>query len=353
MTKNQHFIPQVLLRNFSCDKKRRMINIYLLKFNEIKYAVGLTDQASKRYLYGADQKLEKVFCHFETLFGHVLKKLLNEDINLNDNEEAVLRLFMILQLNRTPIAEKNYHHQINMLFKNTLSHYPKYKKIIDDFSIELTHPYYDLLNLSLRVSFLISDLKVGLIKCCQDSQFIIGEQPIVLLNPYLFEKKWPGAKQGIGQKGTIIVMPISQNYSVILYDSIRYGLSNFKKIIQVNNEDEDILNYCQFLQTSNCIFFKEKTINMNTFQKMNRDSESFRIKNKHELQIFKSQLKEDKYSELLLLHPVDFPIKQNFKFVAIKADAYQDHITTFADIGREYVNEFEAYRKIQERLNSE
>ena len=147
------------------------------------------------------------------------------------------------------------------------------------------------------------------------------------------------------------MMPISQSYCVILYDSIRYSLSDFKRIVQINNDDADILNYCQFLQTSNCIFFNHRAINTGVLQKMNHDSEFFRAKNKDELETFKSQPRKNRYSELLWFHPVDLPIVQNFKFVSIKADAYLDQFTTLTDVSREYVNEFEANRKIHEILN--
>jgi hypothetical protein len=56
-TKRQHYVPRMILRNFSRDGKR----ISLVTGGKRIYNTGLRDQCQEDYFYGADQIMEESF----------------------------------------------------------------------------------------------------------------------------------------------------------------------------------------------------------------------------------------------------------------------------------------------------
>lgn len=57
----QHYVPRMLLRNFSVDHEKKYIHIHLLKDNRFLYSKLIYDQAQKENYYGVDQELESLF----------------------------------------------------------------------------------------------------------------------------------------------------------------------------------------------------------------------------------------------------------------------------------------------------
>ena len=59
--KNQHFVPQLLLRNFSSDsgKSKNSINTYIIKNKKFIENVSIKSQCSKNYFYGKNLIIEK------------------------------------------------------------------------------------------------------------------------------------------------------------------------------------------------------------------------------------------------------------------------------------------------------
>lgn len=59
--KNQHFIPQFYLRNFSYYSNGKEIGIYVPTINFFKNDVAIKHQGSKNFFYGKDEIIEDEF----------------------------------------------------------------------------------------------------------------------------------------------------------------------------------------------------------------------------------------------------------------------------------------------------
>lgn len=123
ITKNQHYIPQFYFREFSASDKgiyRHSIQMP----NEKPVFVSIRDECAEKYLYEKlsedgkllePNKLENVFCQFETDFSNAIKsikrkafKKTNCNISsfLTKDEKYNLLAFISLQLLRYPEIDR-------------------------------------------------------------------------------------------------------------------------------------------------------------------------------------------------------------------------------------------------------
>ena len=337
MTKNQHFVPRFILRNFSLEANKKLINIHLLKNNQFLYSKPLYEQACGHYLYGSDQKLENFFQTLESSASVGIRKLLNKDLSLSKEEKLHIKLFVLYQINRTPSSVETINQALELNIKHLASYKKELKDHLDDFSIELINPYFKLFQVSTEAMFSLMDLRIGLLEVTNSDVFIIGEHPVTKLNPFLCERKWIGSKLGIALKGALIIFPISPTICLVLYDNIVYSFKNFKNIITIDSSDLNKLNKCQYLNTANCIYFNS-LIDRSLLSSMNMDTKDNRESIKTKLDVYENI--NNKHSktrrELVMMGSKELPIEQKFNFIAIKEVALYQVLNNYGDVQRDF-----------------
>lgn len=259
MGKKQHYVPRFLLRNFANDSDGKQIGIYLIKENRVITNGALYSQAYRYNLYGADQIIENQYQEFETKASIAIRKLQSDNKTISEEEYAFLQIFIVFQMNRTPSAFKMANDMFDKQMKEIFKYDSKVNKHFDNFRIEFTQPHIFLFQISCKIAYVLSDLKLGLLENNTSVPFLLGQHPVVVLNPFLVERKWIGSKKGLAAKGAIIFLPISPNMAVLLYDSCRYKLASWKKIAAVSEEDVHILNKCQFFTQKTAFTLIAKT----------------------------------------------------------------------------------------------
>jgi hypothetical protein len=338
----------MLLRNFSVDKDKLLINIHLLKDNRFLYSKILYGQAQEDNLYGSDQKLEQFYWRIETAASLVLAKLNTGNISLLKEEQWHIKFFMLNQLFRTPGFITVQDNSFEKLFKNMASHDEKLKNHLDEFGIGLNEPYKLYSSFSIDLLYIISDLRIGLLETERNElPFLIGQNPVILINPFLQEKNcWIWSTQGLAMKGIMMIMPISPRFSLILYDSLRYTLLNKNPKWIINDSDVEKLNDFQYCNTLECIYFsnhinEEKYIQKNNLYRNCRESD------RSIFEIISSSIDEKtKYkTEVTRMGTKEFPIKQKFDFVGYKAAEYGKPIICYDDAKREHVDDVNLRRK--------
>ncbi|MDT4761848.1 DUF4238 domain-containing protein [Sphaerochaeta sp. PS] len=337
MVIKQHFIPQFLLRNFATDSDSLHLNLFLLKEERIITYAKIRNQAERQYLYGKDQKLESRFSKIEGSVAPLISKLCAEELKLTEEDDSYLKLFIVTQMFRTPTMVSQLNEFANS-FKDLFDLDSKFKDTLDeanlcsnDISISITDPYKFFFLDIKEYFFMIKDLHFVLIQAPRTQEFLMGEHPVILLNPYLFEKKYNGSKQALGQKGTVIIMPISPQKAVVLYDKSRYRIL---KGSQISEDDVNKLNYCQFLKTKDCVYFSN-FMDIEKLREFTIKSATFR----HGKKLLQESLVEKKNSKGIIIEKltrkgtIDLPIIQRFNFIRLLENAFLNEIG--ADISRE------------------
>jgi hypothetical protein len=343
-----HYVPRMLLKNFSVDVDKKYLNMHLLKNDHFKYRIPLYDQAQENNLYGSDQKLEKFYGGLESAASICLDKLNTGNVDLEKEEHWHIKLFIVNQISRTPGFVSSQDDSIEKLLKNMASHDKFLKDHLDDFSVSLNKPYNMYSSFSLDLLFIILDLKLGLLESSnKNAFFVIGKNPVILLNPFLKEKNnWKWSTKGLAQKGISIIMPISPRFSLILYDSLRYTLINKNPKWVISDSNVEKLNDFQYCNTDECIYFAYPIDEQDYIQK-NNCFKKFRESNKAIFEIINSftDEKTGERIEISRFGTEEYPIKQNFDFLAIKAAEYEKPVYDRNDAKREHVDDINLWRK--------
>lgn len=249
--KNQHFIPQFLLKNFSSTNSKKCINTYIRTINEIKCNVSIATQCSKNYFYGKNLEIEDGLGILESFFSKELKKIIDKKEKLTNENRKVIYCFIALQIIRTLKNVEDIRANDEYINKN-----------ISSFEIEDEYDGTYLFEDFYKTIGKICDLEVSILKNNFESSFVISDNPIIIYNPYL-----ENFNRQISLIGTVIIMPYSNDYIIILYDGEVYTRDSFNSIN--TNEDIDNLNLLQFIFSDKNIYFSNNIKN----EKINKYSE--------------------------------------------------------------------------------
>lgn len=99
--KNQHYVPRAHFKPFSLDSAGKAINIYLLHKDRPVWGAPITGQCARSYFYGEDGKLEKLLGRMEGAYGGLVSKLADESFRPDEQDQWLLRYFILLQFLRT------------------------------------------------------------------------------------------------------------------------------------------------------------------------------------------------------------------------------------------------------------
>lgn len=236
--KNQHYIPQSYLRNFSMNRKG---NDYVnVRFNGEKFhETNIRNICSENYFYsipGADEAtknlIEKYYSeNIDALYPEIAELARNEEVTQITDEQREKILYAVLNLYfRTPKFLAYYENHINEL-EAKFDDYNTGKSerhIIDfyDEKIDFRQVNYDhfkgsskekgkLLFLSQHIMlfkyFVDYKLNDGICisKIEDDSEYITSDNPVIIRNTH-------GFNENIFSRGNIIHLPISPKYKITL-----------------------------------------------------------------------------------------------------------------------------------------
>ncbi len=330
MGAKQHYIPQFLLRNWSADKKN--IGIYLVESD--RYIVGpIRDQAQRHNLYGADQKVESLFSEQEYDVSHIVAELLKETIPLEQNDLLKIKTFIALQYCRTPAFVRYMNDTLTGLVRNIMLKTfdaKQFEEMVSSTNVYFSNPVPEQTRMIIDILTTLFDLKVCLIRNTTSKGFVIGEHPVVVLNPLLSEKRWP-TRSGLGLKGAVISMPISPGYILCLYDRKTYGIIGGGRIASASDEDVELLNKCQFFNTESCIYARDLE---NDYKDKAIESEAFRHTVKVDVDSFTLSEREKKQGRYLIHNTIlDYPFDECLSFLAYK-NIFLPNCLSFSDVIR-------------------
>ena len=256
--KNQHYVPQFYLRNFSSDGKT--IGMLLKGKNLTVPNAPIANQCSENFFYG-NQELESALGKIESKTSSVIKKVL-EDKGLSNEDLSYLKQFTIIQTYRTLQAAK----RIKAILESLLSKQPitDQEKTLYEEASTVGDKNSDVILYSLKsaisnepytefwdIAILCNTTKVP---------FITSDNPSLFFNAYQLYRREPF---GYRTPGAEIYMPISSQYAVFLYDSLIYGVEEQDaNTIYLEQENVLALNYHQILGANEAIYFEPGRINV-------------------------------------------------------------------------------------------
>jgi hypothetical protein len=150
----------------------------------------------------------------------------------------------------------------------------------------------------------------------------------------LYSKKWEGSLQGLGVKGTLVLLPISARHVIALYDRKRYGLRDLKRVGTLSADDVAKLNAFQFCYTADCVYFSDSGEAIN-FAEYKERTKEFRGGGKRIIRALRGVGEERTKSELIWSTSKEPPIEPKFDFIDPTVFAFRERLGPTMDISRE------------------
>ena len=194
--KNQHYVPQFYLRNFSNNQKS--IGGFFLKNNKYIPNLSINKTACKEYIYGQTMAIENALCKIEQECSIIISNILStEQLNLTNDEYTLILLFIMISESRTlQIADYN-DAQLATLAKILIEN-SQSKNANSNVHYEI--PNLTSMQTSIKLIYLLTDLKLLLIKNETNRGFITSDNPVVRYNQYFVCRNYK-RNFGLGQVG--------------------------------------------------------------------------------------------------------------------------------------------------------
>lgn len=243
-TKNQHYVPQFLLKKFSLDKK--MIKIYQKEKDKIIEKAPIKNQCSKDWFYGKEN-IEEELSQIEGDGAKVIKFII-EGKKIKEIEIEQLYQFIFLQSIRTNKKKEIINNSVEEVLEEIKIYEKQSLEIIPGELIKnLKYEYKEILDLD----FIILKIKDSE----EDNEFVISDNPVVNYN-YCYKR----FNAGYAKTGTTLIMPLTPYETIMLYDKNTYELSNINenKIMYIDEDEVKKLNNLQYINSDKNIYFKKK-----------------------------------------------------------------------------------------------
>ncbi|MHC2291834.1 DUF4238 domain-containing protein [Bradyrhizobium barranii] len=247
--KNHHFVPRVLLRHFTKNAEGKSINLYNIRADPLIPDAPVKGQCSRHHWYGRDGQLEALLGRLEGMFGLARDRVMAGGNSDRDREE--ISLFMCVQHWRTAKAAARIRHSMEQMNENTWA--PDKDPIPEDKVLVVRS-----MRVGMKTREFLRDLKLRFVENRTSRDFIIADDPAVMLNRFAFEKLG-GSGFGVASSGLIFVMPLSPRFSVICYDGLVYSLDATNGRVVLKSEAAvDAYNDIQCLAAEENIYFRRQ-----------------------------------------------------------------------------------------------
>ena len=261
-SKNQHYVPKMLLRPFAVEGTGgSAIAVLDADKNQVRAKSSIRHQCAKNFIYGKDGIVEKRLARLEGVVASTIKDIVRTLVLPEVRTEAWSELiaFIAAQHGRTEGAGREHNKRISALNEGMVQSAKAHeaKELAARFAASDgdSNPELESLLDSLSIAPLLFDLKDAIIVNESDIEFAISDLGVVLHN------HWSDGVKAFGNKGfichgIIFFLPISPRHLLIKYDPFAYQLATHKNIVQLADVSAvKALNGLQVLFAERNVYF--------------------------------------------------------------------------------------------------
>jgi len=273
ITKNQHYVPQCLIKHFSWEEKKDKykVNIFDTIQEFTRYNQSIKNVCASNYFYGKDNRVENILSEkIETPVSPLIDSILKDNFSILKLEQNWMNLlkFISTLLFRTPQSRNKVTSHIQKQAQSWSRELFRLNNIdpeeAERVSLNINEPETLVSWATLEgyySSILLSDLSFHIIKNKTDLDFFVSDHPVFLHNWLYRNLEHPGVTDLVSQ-GLQIFIPLSPRLVLCLYDSqiYKYGAKNNCCTYITNPNDVKIINSFQVINSeSRIIFFSKET----------------------------------------------------------------------------------------------
>lgn len=276
-TKRQHYVPQMILRNFSRDSATT--SLLVLASGRRVATAPVNRQCYETYFYGEDQIMEKSFAAEEGKISRCLGDLSRATLEgIPDSGMHDLRMFVHYQKARTRGAAEHLSKFAGAFAKSVirgtleLNRDPEIRpEDLDTVEIGLKKAQNESLWFAAKTAPIMQDMAVKFIMTDRTPGFVIADHPVVACNQFAEHhprlKHYP-TNTGLAVKGLQLFMPLSPSVALALYDPKTYEYGGKSRVCRAGPKDVQFLNEMQAVNAYECIFFNQDRADEATLERL-------------------------------------------------------------------------------------
>ena len=258
---SQHFVPQFYLKGwcpFASESSDTMkcIRAWNVRAGRIQGLASIKGECSRRGFYGpTGNQTDTWLTRIENGISDYIWRFRNAPPRMPSAEEdAAIRMFMSIQMPRTRYIEEEMHElmsKVPELFED------EQDKV--DIAALLMPPNTDMSDqiplIAKDALIATSDLDLLVVVNDTDSELVTSDNPVVMIN-----NGFPRhLHMGLYDSGLLVVLPLSPERGVVLYDRATYGR---KKVVKCTPNDVHVLNLFQACNARNNLYFRDAHTNL-------------------------------------------------------------------------------------------
>lgn len=254
--KNQHYVPQLYLRNFSLDGSS--IGLYVKGKDIWTDNAPIKKQSCADYFYGKDLLLENKFAQLENSSSSIFSRLNNCEYNISETDKEILYFYIMLQYGRTEMAARQLYHLSQDLQTKTNNTFPNFDCPIIKMGENLLNSVKASLTLANELYDSITDLSFKIIINKTPIDFLTSDNSVCLYNQFC--EKIHKQSFAFGTIGTQIFFTINPRLMFLIYDSrcYRVGKQNTSNVEIQNLQDAYSLNNIICINANKVIYYKNR-----------------------------------------------------------------------------------------------
>ena len=260
--REQHYVPQFYLRNFSSDGRRvHLINIARKKLIS---GASIRHQCSRQKIYDYNPGVEEAFGLLEGNTARAMRLILSDAKlpRMYSEDHFTILAFIVLQRSRTMQAAAKNDAMTDALAKLVLEDNPELKDIdLSTFKIGNKFPLALPLSVASELVPHTLDLNMQLLLNSTREDFITSDAPIVLHNQFCEDIDYRDVC-GWACSGLQVIWPLSPKATLFLYDRRVYKIGSRKGgSVKVISQVDDVeqLNDLQVLNAEDNVYFGDGT----------------------------------------------------------------------------------------------
>lgn len=261
-TKRQHYVPQMILRNFS--RNDATTSLMVLSSGKRVPDAAINRQCYEPYFYGADQIMEQSFANEEAKISRLLGDLSRERLEtVTADDITALKFFVHYQAARTRASAESLSNFATAFLKTATRGTAKLNgdqdlyEAVEKTDIRLTNAQNESLWQACKTTPMMYDLDVRFLVASREQGFVIGDHPVVAYNQFAEHhpvlRRYPTIT-GLAVKGLQLFMPLSPSVTLALYDPGAYEFDG-KRVCGAGPRDVRFLNAMQTVNAWQCVFF--------------------------------------------------------------------------------------------------
>jgi len=318
MASNQahHYVPQLLLRNFSTCPIGRRISTYLLSNDRFIYGASIRKQAQRKKLYKL-QEVEDGLGEIETICAPIIQRYIDmKTLPLSSDEHGSLLTFFLLQLSRTPSSFDEHNRVIDQMAKAIT---PESVLPLDmHHAVKIVDPDIAINSVLEAINSLlfVKDLKIKFLVNNTENTFLISDNPVIHINPLADSLDLSYGAGGFASAGAMMIFPMASHIAAIAYDNACYrigGMRSSSMFTDITKYDLDEINSLSIAHAQSQLFFSDNT-EEDYIKKLVSETEHRR---EHERAIMESVTTTVINESLFLQRKVLHRLKMPFSFMKI------------------------------------